>query len=148
MREHDWEQLDPKISALAGDGSAASVIAHIVGIGTSAILARLEILGLASTQPAAEAKKTGYVYQSSTIATGSSAYLRAERERIESNLAARLTSPRKILTAEERAQIAAENRDYVPITKRVPLPCRRRRGWSAMAPVSGSTASDKLSPST
>ena len=74
------------------------------------------------------------------ISFGGHAFERAERERIVAYLQEQRTVRRKVLSEEERAAIAAENRNYVPITLRVQLPCRRRRGWSAMAPVSGQTA--------
>jgi hypothetical protein len=75
------------------------------------------------------------------IAEGAPTFERLERERIAANRAQGDASPRKVLTAEERAEIAAANAGYVSLMTRVPA--HGRPGWSALAPVSRRPSADE-----
>ncbi len=68
-------------------------------------------------------------------------FLRDERDRVEARRAGRDPLPRRVLTAEERAEIAAMNREYVSPTRRVPA--HGVRGWSASAPVANGALPSK-----
>ena len=72
-------------------------------------------------------------------------FLRDERDRADARRAARDASPRRVLTAEELAEIAGQNRAYVSLMHRVPA--HGVRGWSAAAPVSREASADKPGPS-
>ena len=156
-RKISWETVELIAGPLLAKGASIDAVSTATGVGRQSLMRGLRQLGLippaqvkaaVPSKPKPPHRVPPTPFPGNPIAEGGHALERQERERIEGYVQEQRTVRRKVLSEEERAAIAAENRNYVPITLRVQLPCRRRRGWSAMAPVSGSTASDKLSPST
>ena len=154
-RKISWTEVERIARPLLAEGADIDTVSRATGVGKQSLFKGLRQLGLIPPPPVkvaepAAAPKLHRVrpspYRGEPISHGGSAFERAERERIKGYVQEQRAVHRKVLSEEERAAIAAENRNYVPITLRVQLPCRRRRGWSAMAPVSGATASDKVSP--
>jgi hypothetical protein len=75
-------------------------------------------------------------------AARAAAYFQQEHARANARRAAHNASPHRVLSADERAEIAALNREYVSPTRRVRA--HGVRGWPAAAPLSRSgTASEQ-----
>ena len=72
-------------------------------------------------------------------------FLREEQARTDARRAARNPPPPRVLTDEERAQVAAENAGYVSLMMRVPA--HGVRGWPAGAPVRRGSSASKSGPS-
>jgi hypothetical protein len=71
-------------------------------------------------------------------------FFKEELDRAEARRAALHASPAKVLTAEERAEIAEQNASHISIMQRIPA--HGVRAWSALAPVSRGSSADDASP--
>ena len=119
------------------------MIAAIVGVHRDTLVRCLRQSGdLPPSAPRQQVKKSPRIVHrvpptpcvGAPIGEGAIPFVRAERERVAEYIREQQAVRRKVLTAAEREQIAAENRAYIPLTKRVPA--RGVRGWAATAPLS------------